>query len=144
MHLGLEHLPAFLGKVSYCAEKLPSYVRPGRWWASAKGRICSVQAIAFVRCWSPTFVVCGSSVVMAFLCWCQGSAWLHHVLPVCRTFRAETRSSIVAVQSCASASVAQLPLSAQPCWQSYGHSELHYYFICCLHKDLPTVLQFKG
>lgn len=118
---GLWHLPTFLGKVSYCAEKLPSYVRAGRGWANAKGSICSVQVTGFIRCWSPIFVMCGSSVVVAFLCWCQGSAWLHHMLqlPVCWTFRAEIRSSTVkSVQSCASG--AQLSLSVQPCWQSYA------------------------
>lgn len=119
VHLGLEHLPTFSGKASYCAEKLFSCVRPGKWWANAEGSMCSVQVTGFVRCWSPSSVMCGSSAVMAFSCWSQGSAWLHHVvqLLVCCTFRAETRSSTVkSVRSCASA--AQLPLSARPCWQS--------------------------
>lgn len=122
VHLGLEHLPTFSGKVSYCAEKLPSYVRPrevvGKCWRE------------FMQCASPWF----GQVLESYFCYvwilsCDsfpllapglGLAWLHHVLQllVCWTFRAETRSSTVkSVQSCASA--AQLPLSAQPCWQSY-------------------------
>lgn len=127
MHLGLEHLPTFLGKVSDCTEKLLSCVRPGRCWGNAKGSICSVQVIGFVRCWSPTFAICGTSVVMAFLCWCQGLAWLHHVLqlPVCWTSRAETKSSTVkSVPSCASAAQPSPADRAMPLW-----AQLLLYFL---------------
>ena len=59
VHLGGKHLPIFLVEASYCVEKLPNYMRPGRRRANAKGSICSatVQVIGFARCWSPSFVV---------------------------------------------------------------------------------------
>lgn len=57
VRLGLQHLPTFLGEL-LCREAAQlCETRWWRWWANAKGSICSGKVVGFVRCWSPTFVM---------------------------------------------------------------------------------------
>lgn len=73
VRLGLQHLPTFLGEL-LCREAAQlCETRWWRWWANAKGSICSCW---FCQMLESDFCYVGSSVVMDFLCWYKGLAWL--------------------------------------------------------------------
>lgn len=90
VHLGLQHLPTFLGKVSYCAEQLPSYVRAGSGgqmlkgaYAVCKSLLLSGVGVLLLVCVDPQLWWLSSAGARARLgcttccsCWCAGHSGL--------------------------------------------------------------------